>query len=165
RMQLRDLTTYLPDDVLTKVDRASMAYGLEARVPLLDPRIVEFAWRLPMRFKLRDGRGKWLLRRVLARHVPPALFERPKSGFAVPIADWLRGPLRPWAEELLDPRAMIAGGVIEPGPVRALWARHLAGTTDAAGPLWTVLTALAWSRHWDAAAPSASPPGGGWGRG
>jgi asparagine synthase (glutamine-hydrolysing) len=147
RMQLRDLTTYLPDDVLAKVDRASMAYGLEARVPLLDLRLVEFAWRLPLRFKLRDGTSKWLLRRVLARHVPPALFERPKSGFAVPIADWLRGPLRDWAEDLLDPQAMAHDGLPAPGPVRALWAQHLAGKTDGSGPLWTALSLLAWRRR------------------
>lgn len=147
RMQLRDLTGYLPDDVLTKVDRASMAYGLEARVPLLDPNLVEFAWRLPLRFKIRDGESKWLLRRVLARRVPPALFQRPKSGFAPPIADWLRGPLRGWAEDLLNPPGG-ADDLLDLVPVRKLWKRHLDGKVDASGPLWTVLALQAWRRRW-----------------
>lgn len=147
RMQLRDLTTYLPDDVLAKVDRASMAFGLEARVPLLDPRLVEFAWRLPLHMKLRGDESKWLLRKVLARRVPPALFNRPKSGFAPPVAAWLRGPLRGWAEDLLRP-AVGGDDLLDLAPVRVLWRRHLDGTTDGSGPLWTVLSLLAWRRRW-----------------
>ncbi len=152
RMQLLDTLTYLPDDVLAKVDRASMAVGLEARVPLLDHRVVEFAWRIPLRQKIRGGTGKWLLRRVLHRRVPKALVERPKSGFAVPLDVWLRGPLRDWAEDLLAPRALAEDGLFDPGPIRALWEAHLSGARNGRDPLWAVLMAQAWRRRW--AAPS-----------
>jgi asparagine synthase (glutamine-hydrolysing) len=121
-----------------------MAVSLETRVPLLDHRVVEFAWRLPLRFKLRDGHTKWLLRQVLYRHVPPRLIERPKQGFAVPLADWLRGPLRDWAEALLDARRLHDDGFLAPAPVRAAWDALRAGDGQWAGPLWNVLMWQAW---------------------
>lgn len=148
RMAALDMLGYLPGDILTKVDRASMAVGLEARVPLLDHRLVEFAWTLPSSLKIRDGQGKWLLRQVLYRHVPRALVDRPKAGFAVPLADWLRGPLRDWAEALFDESAMRAQGLIDPAPVRRLWSAHLAGRGNHAEALWTVAMLNAWAARW-----------------
>lgn len=144
QMMLLDIVRYLPDDILTKVDRASMAVSLEARVPLLDHRVVEFAWKLPEHFKFRDAQSKWILRQVLGKYVPLEIMNRPKSGFGLPLAQWLRGPLRSWASDVLNPEKLSRDGFFNDKPIRLAWEQHIAGTHDWSHPLWTVLMFQTW---------------------
>jgi asparagine synthase (glutamine-hydrolysing) len=148
RMMYYDTVTYLPDDILVKLDRASMAVSLEARVPLLDHRLVEFALQLPLEAKLQARRGKWLLRQLFNRYLPAEFAERPKQGFAVPLADWLRGPLREWAEALLDERRLSAEGFLAAGKVRRQWDEHLSGSRNWSTQLWNLLMFQAWQERW-----------------
>lgn len=146
QMMWWDMQSYLPDDILVKVDRAAMAYSLEMRVPFLDHRIVEFSLATPMQYKIRGGQSKWLLRQLLARHVPRNLFERPKQGFTLPLAEWLRGPLRDWAEDLLTPQALEATGLLNAAKVRNTWQEHLNRQSNHQRGLWTVLMLQSWLR-------------------
>ncbi len=146
-MTLLDVQTYLPDDILVKVDRAAMAASLETRVPMLDHHVYAFARRLPPQYLRRAGQGKWLLRQVLYRHVPRELIERPKKGFSVPLAQWLRGPLREWAHTLLDPARLRQEGLFHPEPIQRKWQEHVSGRRDWSTHLWSVLMVQAWLDH------------------
>lgn len=148
KMMFWDTVSYLPNDILTKVDRASMAVSLEARAPLLDSRIYEYAWSLPESMKIRGGNGKWLLQQVLKRHVPEELFKRPKQGFAMPVGNWLRGPLKDWAEDLLDEKALREDGLLDAGRIRKTWQAHLDGQGNHGEALWVVLMLRAWQKRW-----------------
>lgn len=155
-MMFLDTVTYLPDDILTKVDRASMAVSLETRIPFLDYRVVEFAARLPLSMNIRGGAGKWLLRHLLYRYVPTNLIERPKKGFALPIADWLRGPLRDWAENLLDEHRLRSEDYFRPAIVRKLWEEHLSRQRDLSPHMWGLLMFEAWLDLWGKRAATSS---------
>jgi len=148
RMMAWDALSYLPDDILVKVDRAAMAVGLETRAPFLDHRVAEVAWRLPMAMKIRGTTSKWALRQILYQHVPRELIERPKAGFAMPIGQWLRGPLRCWASELLHPDRLSREGYLRPEPIGRLWQQHLSGRYDHTTKLWSVLMWQAWLEEW-----------------
>jgi asparagine synthase (glutamine-hydrolysing) len=151
-MMYLDFMGFMLDDILVKVDRASMAVGLEIRSPLLDHRIVELAWSLPLGLRIGPGGGKYVLRALLERYVPRALTERPKQGFNVPVAEWLRGPLRPWAEALLDPQRIDAEGLLDPEVVTRLWHQHLSGWGNRKNVLWSILMFQAWHEAWSSPA-------------
>ncbi|MCI5189758.1 MAG: asparagine synthetase B, partial [Candidatus Electrothrix sp. AS4_5] len=139
-----DAMTYLPDDILCKVDRAAMGVGLETRVPFLSHRVVELAWRLPLSVKIRDGQGKWALRQILYKYVPQEFIERPKQGFAIPLGDWLRGSLRDWAEHLLDATRLVEQGYFVSKPIQQKWQEHISGKRHWEHSLWSVLMFQAW---------------------
>jgi asparagine synthase (glutamine-hydrolysing) len=148
RMMLHDTTSYLPDDILTKVDRAAMAVSLETRVPLLTPELFQFAHRLPPAYRMHRGESKVVMRTLLRRHVPAALWDQPKRGFSVPLGSWLRGPLKDWADDLLAPTALQAHGLLDGLRVRRLWADHVAGRRDWGSQLWNLLMFQAWHDRW-----------------
>jgi asparagine synthase (glutamine-hydrolysing) len=143
-----DTCEYLPEDVLVKVDRAAMAVSLETRVPMLDVEVARAAWRVPSSVLLKDGRGKWVLRELLQRHIPQHLVERPKKGFAVPIAQWLRGELRPWASELIDAYRLRQEGYLDASMIQRRWRQHVHGQTNWTSQLWNALTFQAWLEDW-----------------
>jgi asparagine synthase (glutamine-hydrolysing) len=149
QMMLRDTIGYLPDDILVKLDRATMSVSLEGRIPLLDHRVVELLASLPGRMKVRDGESKYLLRRVLDRYVPPNLSRSPKSGFGIPVGSWLRGPLRPWAEDLLSPARIARDGYLREAPIREMWTAHQSRRRDWGYHLWDVLMFQSWLDTWE----------------
>jgi asparagine synthase (glutamine-hydrolysing) len=162
-MQFIDMSSYLPDDILVKVDRAAMAVSLESRVPLLDHRIVEFALRLPSTMKFHDGTGKWLLRQLAYRYIPKVLLDRPKKGFSVPVDLWIRGPLREWAEALLSEERLRSEG-LQPEAIRTAWTNHVGGVRNENSKLWAVLMYQAWREaqrrstlHMESEQPEPSP--------
>ena len=144
RAMLTDTLTYLPDDLLTKVDRASMAVGLEVRVPFLDPDLFGFAWTLSHDHRVQRGQGKWLLRELLRRSLPDSLVDRPKMGFGIPVGTWLRGPLRSWADDLLDPVLVGEQGLLNPTEVERRWTAHRDGRADLTHQIWSILMFQAW---------------------
>jgi len=148
RMMVQDMRSYLPGDILCKVDRAAMGVSLETRTPFLDPDVIALSTRLPMALKIRGEQGKWALRQVLYKHVPREIIERPKAGFAIPVGVWLRGPLRGWAEELLDSKRLADDGIFNPEIIRRTWDEHLSGRRDWTTRLWAVLMFQAWRSHW-----------------
>ncbi|WP_326848856.1 asparagine synthase C-terminal domain-containing protein [Solemya velum gill symbiont] len=143
-MMLQDSLNYLPNDILCKVDRAAMSVSLETRIPFLDHRVAETAWRLPLSMKMRDNTGKWMLRQLLYRKVPQELIERPKTGFAIPVGQWLRGPLREWGEMLLNETRLEQEGFFNPQVVRETWQQHQGGRYDWTARLWSLLMFQAW---------------------
>ncbi len=147
-MMFQDMRTYLPDDILCKVDRAAMGVSLETRTPFLDPGVLAVSARVPQSLKIWEGKGKWILRQILYRHIPPELIERPKAGFGIPVGDWLRGPLRPWAEDLLSEAALGRDDYLDPAPIRRAWAEHLSGRRDWTHRLWIILMFMAWRERW-----------------
>ena len=144
RDRYKDILSYLPDDILCKVDRASMASSLETRAPFLDHRVVEFALGMPIELKIRNNKGKWALREILNKYVPNEMVERPKTGFSIPIGDWLRGPLREWAEDLLDDNKIKSQGFLKPENVKSIWALHKSGEYDYTSRIWSILMFQSW---------------------
>jgi asparagine synthase (glutamine-hydrolysing) len=156
RMMYCDAVSYLPDDILCKVDRASMAVSLETRVPFLDHRVAELAARIPLDMKVCGGTGKHILRKLLHQEGPRELIERPKAGFGIPVGEWIKGTLRPWAEDLLDPSRMAGEGWFDAGIVQRRWREHLSGRRDSTPALWALLTFQAWLREQDVALRQAA---------
>ena len=148
KMMFFDCMTYLPDDIMVKVDRASMGASLEARAPFLDHRVVKFAWSLPMNMIVRAGKSKWIIRKILHKYVPAKLIERPKMGFGIPLDSWLRGPLREWAEGLLDFNQIEREGILNAGLIRSRWAEHLSGKRNWQYCIWNILMFEAWKNYW-----------------